>query len=102
MALIEDRIAALASMTSAQLRSEWRLLARTEAPNVGRKLLALAVACRLQEKELGGLNPTIKRELNRLGTQYAKIGKLAIEPSVTLKAGSRLCPSSDKLRQLAV
>ena len=90
MASLEDRIATLASMTSAQLRSEWRQLARTEAPNVGRKLLALAVACRLQEKELGGLNPAIKRELTRLGAQFAKTGEIAIEPTASLKPGSRL------------
>ncbi|MEQ9661876.1 MAG: DUF2924 domain-containing protein [Parasphingopyxis sp.] len=90
MASLEDRIAALASMTSAQLRVEWRRHFRTDPPQVGRKLLALALASKVQEKELGGLRPPLQRELARLCAQYARRGELAIEPAATLKPGSRL------------
>ena len=90
IASLEDRIAALASMTSAQLRVEWRRHARSDPPQVGRKLLALAVTYKVQEKEIGGLKPPVQHKLARLCAQYARTGELASEPSSTLKPGSRL------------
>lgn len=90
MAPLEVRIAALATMSPAQLRSQWRQLFKIEAPDVSRKLLALAIAWRLQEKAMGGLTQSTKRELARQGEQYAKTGDLAPDPGASLKVGSRL------------
>jgi len=90
MASLDVRIAALATMSSAQLRSQWRQLFKIEAPDVSRKLLALAIAWRLQEKAMGGLTLSTKRELAGLGAQYAKTGELSADPGASLKVGSRL------------
>ena len=89
MSKVNDRLAALATMSPAQLRSEWRQLFRAPPPEAGRTLLALGIAYRLQEKVTGGLPSTHARELARLAKQAAK-GSLSIEPAATLKVGSRL------------
>ena len=54
MRKLDDKLAALAMMSPAQLRGEWLQMFRAPAPPVGHKLLALRIAWRLQEKALGG------------------------------------------------
>lgn len=89
MSRLDDRLAALATMSPAQLRGEWRQLFRAPPPAVGPTLLALGIAHRLQEKVKGGLPSAHVRELARLAKQAAK-GSLSIEPAATLKVGARL------------
>lgn len=89
MSKLDDRLAALATMSPAQLRSEWRQLFRATPPAIGPTLLALDIAYRLQEKVIGGLPSAYVRELARLAKQVAK-GSLSVEPAATLKVGSRL------------
>ena len=54
-----ERLAALDAMTHVDLRAEWRRLYRAHPPRkIGRDLLELAVAWKLQETVLGGLRWT--------------------------------------------
>lgn len=89
MSKLDDRLASLATMSPAQLRSEWRQSFRAPPPAVGPTLLMLGLAYRLQEKAIGGLPSTHARELARLSKRKAK-GSLSVEPAATLKVGSRL------------
>jgi hypothetical protein len=86
---LEDQLAALATMSPAQLRVEWRQVYRTPPPVIGPSLLALGIAYRLQEKVSGGLPAARVRELARLAKGAAK-GSLEPEHGATLKVGSRL------------
>lgn len=90
MSKLDDRLAALANMSPAQLRGEWLQLFREAAPPVGHRLLALAIAYRLQEKVYGGLPPAVGRELERVAKSLAKNGTLPAEATATLKVGTRL------------
>ncbi len=89
MSRLDNRLAALATMSPAQLRREWRQSFRAPPPAVGPSLLALGIAYRLQEKAVGGLSSAHVREMARLAKQAAK-GTLSVEPAATLKVGSRL------------
>ena len=89
MSRLDDRLAALATMSPAHLRGEWRQSFRAPPPAVGPSLLALGIAYRLQEKEIGGLSSAHVREMARLAKQAAK-GTLSVEPAASLKVGSRL------------
>lgn len=91
MARLDDKLAALATMSLAQLRGEWLLTFGTAAPRtVGAGMLALGIAHRLQEKMFGGLAPTRARELDKLTEQLARTGELTNEPTAHLKPGTRL------------
>ena len=61
---LSAKLATLAELDAASLRKEWRRLYRSHPPKrTGRDLLARAVAYRLQECALGGLNAATKRKL---------------------------------------
>jgi hypothetical protein len=88
---LDDQLAALATMSLAQLRGEWLQQYKAAAPEaVGRPLLMLGIAHRLQEKAYGKLALTIVRELERLGQRLAETGSLGEEPTARLKLGTRL------------
>ena len=63
MAKLDDRLAALATMSPAQLREEWG--AEPPAPNVTAALLRRLLAQRLQERRHGALPALVARELER-------------------------------------
>ena len=90
MSQLGDQLAALATMSPAQLRGEWLQQFRTPAPAVGHRLLALAIAHRVQEKAMGGLASEHVRELARLGKRYAATGEVEADATATLKVGTRL------------
>lgn len=89
MSKLDDRLEALATMSPAQLRIEWRQVYRTAPPAIGARLLALGIAYRLQEKASGGLPAARVRELARLAKGAAS-GSLEPKQGATLKVGSRL------------
>ena len=89
MTKLDDRLAALATTSGAQLRCEWRQLFRAAPPAAGRTLLSLGIAYRLQEKVMGKLPSAHVRELARLAKQAAQ-GSLSVEPAATLKVGALL------------
>lgn len=70
---LEDRVAAVAAMSAAERKTEWRRLYGTPAPPaLGISLLARALAYRLQEKALGGLTSAEQRRLIRLGKKETR------------------------------
>jgi hypothetical protein len=88
---LDDQLAALATMSLAQLRSEWLQIYKSAAPDaVGRSFLMLGIAHRLQEKASGGLPVASVRELDRLGRRLDQTGNLGEEPTAHLKLGTRL------------
>jgi hypothetical protein len=90
MARLDDRLAALATMSPAQIRGEWLQEFKYSAPDVGHRLLALALAHRLQVKANGDLNTRHARELDRLAGKYARTGELDLDSAASLKVGTRL------------
>ena len=88
---LSERLAALDDMTHADLRTEWRRLYRAHPPRkIGRDLLELAVAWKLQETVLGGLSPATRRRLAELANTLEAKGDLTKARAVKLKPGARL------------
>jgi hypothetical protein len=88
---LSERLAALDAMTHADLRAEWRRLYRAHPPRkIGRDLLELAVAWKLQETVLGGLSPATRRRLAELADTLKAKGDLTKARAVKLKPGARL------------
>jgi hypothetical protein len=84
-------VAALAGMTAIDLRAEWRRLYRAHPPKkLSRDLLELGVAWKLQERVLGGLGATTKRQLTELARTMETKSDLALARKVSLKPGARL------------
>lgn len=85
--ILEAHIAALATMSLTEKKAEWRRLYGKPAPaGFGAGLLTRALAYRLQEKTLGGLNKSTQRQLDQL---LGKRERPKTEP-VTLKPGTWL------------
>ena len=88
---LAERLTALGHLTHIDLRAEWRRLYRAHPPKkISRDLLELAVAWKLQEKALGGLGASIRRQLGGLAQTMEAKGDLAKARMVKLKPGSRL------------
>jgi hypothetical protein len=85
---LDDQLTALASMSPAQLRAEWRRIYRDSAPAIGHELLRRAIAHRLQEQVHGGLIPSVSRELDRMAKRLARDGTCGSDR--VLKPGTRL------------
>jgi hypothetical protein len=66
MTRLEKDLAALATMSPAQLRERWGAVAGGEAPSVPSPLLCRLLAQRLQEKRHGALPLMVVRELERV------------------------------------
>lgn len=90
---LEARVAALPSLSSAKLRSEWLQLYKTPAPSLTTDLLRRGVASKLQEKAGGGYTPATLREIERLCRQLSRTGEAAPGPAIRIKPGTRLVRS---------
>ena len=92
MASFADELAALAIMSPAQLRSEWRRVYRASPPPLTPDLLLRGIAYRLQERIHGGVAPKTVKAICRLADQATKI---AVDPvaRVQVKLGTRLVRS---------
>jgi len=85
------KLAALPEMATVDLRVEWRRLHRANPPQrIGRHLLELGVAWKLQERAYGGLSAAMKRRLAELAKTMDEKGDLAKAPAVRLKPGVKL------------
>jgi len=95
MADISDQLAALAAMSPAQLRAEWRRVYRASPPRLTPDLLLRGIAFRLQERSLGGLSAASGSLLDRTARQLERSQKA--DPGVashqSLKSGTRLVRS---------
>ena len=88
---VDAALAELAGMDIPTLRSAWRRLYRSEAPpRLGRALLELVIAWKLQEQALGGLSATAKRQLGQLASLLASKTELPKLRQQRLKPGARL------------
>lgn len=65
-ATIETTLAALATMSSAQLREEWVRTTDRPPPRLSSAMLRLALGYELQCKALGGLSRPIRQRLDQL------------------------------------
>nr|WP_047169421.1 DUF2924 domain-containing protein [Sphingomonas sp. Y57] len=55
MSRLDHKLAALATLSPAQLREEWLSMFSEEAPDFPPSMMRRVIAYRLQEQELGGL-----------------------------------------------
>jgi hypothetical protein len=84
-------LATLSRTTAADLRTQWRRLYRAHPPKkLGRDLLELGVAWKLQERVLGGLSAITRRQLAELARIMDGKCDLAKARKVSLKPGARL------------
>jgi hypothetical protein len=87
---VQDRVASLATLTAAQLKSEWRRLMSSDEPDISVDLLERALAYELQAKAAGGLPIQRKRELDRLAKHLARTGSLVSSRETSVKPGTHL------------
>ena len=90
MSSLGDRLAALHSMSTSELKTEWGRLMREPAPVLAPDLLMRAIAYRLQERVHGGLAASTRQHLRRLVKQVEINGEVASDSGVVLKTGTRL------------
>ncbi len=86
MSRLPETLAALATMSPAQLREEWLSTFYEDAPDVPPSLLCRALSYRLQEGCLGGLPAYARRMLDVVANGVMPLP----EPEIRLKPGSRL------------
>ena len=63
---LDAELAALESMSRAELRAAWSQRVRTTPPNVSAGLLRLALAHHLQSMVMGGVTKTMERKLQEI------------------------------------
>ncbi len=88
---LATKLAALPEMAAVDLRAEWRRLHRAHPPQrIGRHLLELGVAWKLQERVYGGFSAAMKCRLAELAKTMDEKGDLAKTRAVQLKPGVKL------------
>lgn len=87
---LDEELAALATMSPAQLRDTWQRVYRDAPPPFTPDLLARGIAYRLQERVYGKLLASTRRELERLQRQYEKDGEVLTEACAATKPGTML------------
>ena len=91
LAALPERLAGLAEMTRTELYQEWRRQFRSNPPDrIRRDILELAIAWKLQEAALGGLQKAVVSELRSLADALAATGDIGRARRPRLKAGARL------------
>ena len=92
MAGIDDQMAGLATLSQAQLRTEWRKYHKGQLmpTGLGRDLASRAIAWKMQERVRGGLAPATSRELKRLATQLRENDDIDLGKAPLLKPGTKL------------
>lgn len=90
MAELEVRLSRLATMSPAELRTEWHRVMRAPAPSITPDLLRRGIAYRLQEAVHGGLTTAASRELNDLAKRIARGASPLPSTAIRLKPGTRL------------
>ncbi|RYE87571.1 MAG: DUF2924 domain-containing protein, partial [Oxalobacteraceae bacterium] len=67
MSALEHRLAELMTMSSAQLRDQWRTLVGSPLPRISPNLMRLALAWEIQAKALGVLSRATTQALEQAG-----------------------------------
>jgi hypothetical protein len=87
---IREALTRLPTCNRAELNAEWLRLYRTKPPaRLGRNLLMAAIAYRLQEQVLGGLQPELRRQLRATAGRPRHGGEPALA-APRLKLGTKL------------
>lgn len=73
-AKLNGQLNAIATMSPAQLRAEWKMLSGEDLPNTPASLVRHLIAYHLQEKQLGKLPVQIERQLARVAGVKGKSG----------------------------
>lgn len=89
MTRLAKAVAALVTLSSAQLGERWAEVGTGTAPSVPTPLLRRLLAQRLQEKRHGGLPLLVARELERVASAGGAVPEPA-RKSVPLTPGTRL------------
>ena len=88
--LIQKKIAELEALDTAGLRMLWaKVFGRAAPTSMRRDLLLRALAYHVQEQELGGLKPVLRRRLAR-AAQDLGLGQAPTASPPRVKAGTRL------------
>lgn len=90
MTRLAKDLAALATMSPAQLRDRWTANGSDSAPNVPTGLMRRLLAQRLQEKRHGKLPLMVVRELERTASPTGPISAEQAAPRIALTPGTRL------------
>ena len=90
MAVLAEKLDALATMSPARLRAEWLNLYKTPPPPLSPDLLRRGLAYRLQERVHGSLSTATLRDIDRLCIQYLRTGDAVSVPPIRIKPGTRL------------
>lgn len=93
MTRLDDELAALTTMSKAQLRERWVRAYRSPAPHISATLMALGIAHKLQARRSVDLPAASLRELRQLSAVLDRDGSLSNEPMATVKLGTSLVRS---------
>ena len=88
MSALDQHIAALRDLSTAQLRAEWKHVWKEPPPRLGHDLLRRGIAWKLQEQVQGGLPRPVLRELERFARLVERGRPLG--PERAAKPGTRL------------
>jgi len=84
-------LAALPGLSRDALKDRWKELYGTPAPShLGRLLMVRAIAYRIQEQALGGLDPATCRQLDRAAKDLARGREPMATRAVAIEPGTRL------------
>lgn len=92
---LDAKLDALAAMSPAQLRGEWKTLSGEDLPNTPASLVSHLIAYRLQEKQFGKLPLQIERQLDRMtddrgwGARDSEGAADSAEPRAPIRLGTR-------------
>lgn len=87
---LHDELEALKTLSRKDLRERWTEHYESPCPPfISRKLLLYAVAYRIQEKALGGLDRATRRRLDQVAAAL-KAGRSPNPPRLKIKPGTRL------------
>jgi hypothetical protein len=90
-AAIAHKLTALKSLPLKELKRQWRLFHGSEAPHrISRELLTRALAYRIQEQAFGGLKPSTRRLMERLGGDARSGRPLSLAAAAPASAGTVL------------
>jgi len=82
VAKVEEQLARLTTLSSAELKADWGRLTGTPVPRVSPSLLRLALAWEIQARAYGGLSRETTRTLDQLAA--AKTRTSAVTPGMRL------------------
>jgi hypothetical protein len=72
VAKVEEALARLPTLSSAELKAEWRRLTNRPLPRISPSLLRLALAWEIQARAYGGLSRETTRKLDQLAAAKTK------------------------------